>query len=104
MSNEQTAKCYGIFIEMESTYEPSEWESSDICAGLKAIPGCIEAVKHPTKPTTVVSVHEIADCEYNYVGGLHAPTLARKHKTNELLLELPPLKSGQRYVLRELQE
>lgn len=101
MSNEQTAKCYGIFIEMESTYEPSEWESSDICAGLKAIPGCIEAIKHPTKPTTVVSVHEISDHEYSYVGGL---STARKHKTNELLLELPPLKSGQRYVLRELTE
>lgn len=100
MSNQPT-KFYGIYIEMESTYEPSEWESSDICAGLKAIPGCIEAVKHPTKPTTVISVHELSDVEKGSFGGL---PLTGKAKINEVAIELPALKSGQRYVLRELQE
>jgi hypothetical protein len=95
------SKFYGIYIEMESTYDPSEWRDSDgVCAGLKALPGCVEATKHPTKPTTVVSVHELSDLEKGSIGGL---PLTGKVKLNEVAIELPLLKSGQRYILRELE-
>lgn len=101
MSTEQKTNFYGIYVEMESTYEPSEWEASDVCAGLKAIPGCVEAYKHPTKPTTVVSIHEVSDVEKGSVGGL---PLTGKASINQLAIELPELPKGQRYILRELEE
>lgn len=101
MSNTDNTKFYGIYIEMESTYDPNEWEAGDVAAGLKAIPGCVEAKEHPTKPTTVVSVHEVSEREKCHIGGL---TESHKSPIANLAIELAELPKGQRYILRELEE
>lgn len=98
---EKSHTFYGIYIEQESTYEPSEWETDDIVAGLLKIPGCVEARKHETKPTTVISVHEVSPLEKCSIGGT---ALTGPSTIDHIAIQLPTLKGNQRYVLRGLEE